>query len=262
MKDLEKYTVEIKNRGQKALVPFFTAFYPTPDKFAALLLAAQSAGADAIEIGLPFSDPVADGKFIQYSSEWVLNRSFKLRDFMHFYKEIRKDLRVPTIIMSYLNPVYYYGIKKFADFMQDQKVAGILFPDLPLEEIEVVKDYFAQKNIALVLMVAPSTNSARLTKIASASRGFIYLVSIYGVTGMESKADEVIFQKSLQLREITDKPVYAGFGIYTPSQANKIARQVDGIIVGSALIKLIKGRESRFEVNEIKHFLEEFRRTL
>ncbi|PMP94681.1 MAG: tryptophan synthase subunit alpha [Candidatus Aminicenantes bacterium] len=262
MLNFEKYTEEIKIKGQKALVPFLTAFYPNPNKFAELLLAAQTAGADVIEIGLPFSDPVADGKIIQHSSEWVLSRGFRLKDFMDFYKEIKKDLHVPAVIMSYLNPVYQYGLKKFSDFMQKEEIAGIIFPDLPGEEAKLIEEPFLQRNISVVFMVAPSTASKRLEKIVRVSRGFIYLVTRYGVTGLNSEVDEELKKKVEHIREMTNKPIYAGFGISTSVQAKQVAGQVDGVIVGSALIRLIKGRENEFRASEVKNFLEEFRKVL
>jgi len=262
MTDLEKYTHNLKDSQQKALVLFFSSFYPTPEKFAQLLIAAQSAGADLLEIGLPFSDPVADGKYIQHSSEWVLKKGFRLADFIRFYKEVRKELHVPVIIMSYLNPVFQYGIEKFAEFMSEEEIAGILFPDLPVEETDFIKKHFTRRNISLVLMAAPSTDDLRLRRIALASSGFIYLVSIYGVTGQESKTDDEVRKKIMELRDVTDKPIYAGFGISTSSQAQTMARQVDGIIVGSALIRFIKGKENKFSMEEVKDFLSELRKAL
>jgi tryptophan synthase alpha chain len=262
MTDLEKYTHNLKDNHRKALVLFFSALYPDPEKFAQLLMAAQSAGADLLEIGLPFSDPVADGKYIQHSSEWVLKKGYRLADFIRFYKEVRKELHLPVVIMSYLNPVFQYGLERFADFMSEERIAGILFPDLPVEETRFIKDHFSRRHISLVQMAAPSTADLRLRRIAQASSGFIYLVSIYGVTGQESKIDDEVRKKIMELRNITDKPVYAGFGISTPAQAQTLARQVDGIILGSALIRFIKGKENKFRLEEVRDFIGELRSVL
>lgn len=262
MKRLEVITEEIKKKGKKAFIPFFTAFYPTEKAFVDLLRAAQSSGADVVEIGLPFSDPIADGKYIQHSSEWVLKNGFKLSRFISFFREFKKDLTIPVVIMSYLNPVYRYGFDRFADFMSRENISGILFPDLPVEHIDFLQDYFEKRKISVINMIALSTEPERIKLIAKRSKGFIYLVSVYGVTGIRKRISRELRETVARVRNFSDKPLYAGFGISNPQQARKIAREVDGIIVGSAIIKVIMNREADFRIKEIENFLKAMRRAI
>jgi len=262
MQRLETITEGIKRKGQKAFIPFFTAFYPTERDFAELLIAAQSSGADLVEIGIPFSDPIADGKCVQHSSKWVLEKGFKLARFISFFKEFRKELTIPVVIMSYLNPIYQFGFDRFADFMSRENISGILFPDLPVEEIGFLHDYFKKRDISVINMIAPSTDGKRIKLIARNSEGFIYLISVFGVTGVRNRISTELKETISRVKSFTDKPLYAGFGFSTPSQAARIARDVDGVIVGSAIIKIIMGREKNFRINEVKEFLKSMRGAL
>lgn len=257
---LETITFEKNRAGRKVLVPFFTACYPDRDKFVELLLAAQEAGADLIEIGLPFSDPIADGRYIQHSSDWVLERGFSLKSFLEFMPEFKKEIKVPLVFMSYLNPVYRFGFKAFADKLAEHEIDGVIFADLPCEELEFLDGIFRAAGISVILMVAPNTSFPRMKQIVLASEGFIYLVSRYGVTGPGEKFDPNLEEKVSQIKSITSKPVYSGFGIYKPEQAAWLARKVDGIIVGSALIKIMMGREKDFKTEEISGFLLELKK--
>ncbi len=259
MGNLANLTKNLREKNRKAFVPFFTAFYPSEEKFSELLILAQSCGADIVEIGMPFSDPIADGKYIQHSSYWVLDRRFKITRFISFFREIRRDIKIPIVIMSYLNPIYKFGFEKFSSFMMENEIDGILFPDLPVEEIKILGSSFNSKNISVVLMVAPSTKKERMKLIAEKSEGFIYFVSVYGVTGVRSKIDERIKSTISTLKSVTNKPLFAGFGISSPEQASILSKDVDGIIVGSAIIKMMMGREESFFLDEIKDFLKTMR---
>lgn len=262
MKELEIITAEIKKRGQKAFIPFFTTFYPTEKAFADLLITAQSSGADLIEIGLPFSDPIADGIYVQHSSGWVLKNGFKLSRFISFFRELKKELTIPIVLMSYLNPVFRYGFDRFAEFMSRENISGILFPDLPVEHLDLLKDYFEKRNISVINMIAPSTEAERIKLITKKSKGFIYLVSVYGVTGVRKSISNELTETAARVRYFSDKPLYAGFGISNPLQARKTVRQVDGVIVGSAIIKIIMNREKDFRISEIVYFLKSMRRAI
>lgn len=259
---LEKVTFEKKMSGQKVLVPFFTAFYPDKDKFIDLMLAAQKAGAGLIEIGLPFSDPIADGPAIQHSSEWVLKRGFSLKDFFNLLPEVRKKIEIPLVVMSYLNPVFRFGLGRFSDCMADYGIEGIIFPDLPYEELSFLQGVFQKNGISVILLVAPNTSPPRLQKIVSASEGFVYLVSRYGVTGPATELDPEMDKRIALIRKLTSKPVYAGFGISTPERAGQLAEKVDGVIVGSALIRIMMNRESEFKIEEITDYLQDMKREI
>lgn len=259
MGKLDNFTRNLKEKDRKAFIPFFTAFYPSEEKFAELMISAQSCGADMIEIGIPFSDPIADGKYIQHSSQWVLERGFKISRFISFFKEIRREIKIPIVIMSYLNPIFKFEFEKFSFFMMESGIDGILFPDLPVEEIALLGSSFHLKGISVVLMIAPSTKKERIKLISEKSEGFIYLVSVYGVTGVRSKIDERIKSTISTVKSITAKPLYAGFGISSPEHASILSRDVDGIIAGSAIIKIIMGKEENFSLDEIKDFLRAMR---
>jgi tryptophan synthase alpha chain len=259
MTKLSNFTKKLKEMNKKAFVPFFTAFYPTESKFAELLFIAQSTGADILEIGIPFSDPIADGEYIQYSSQWVLERGFKMSHFLSFFKEIRKEIKVPVVLMSYINPIYKFGFERFASFMQEQGIEGIIFPDLPLEESRILGSSFRSKGISVINMIAPSTKEDRIKIIAKKSDGFIYLISVYGVTGVRNSIDESIKTTISTVKAFTDKPVYIGFGISSPDQASIISKDADGIIVGSIIIKILRRRENNFPIQEIRDFLKNMR---
>lgn len=259
MRRLSIFTESIKIKGKKAFVPFFTAFYPSEKLFADLLSVAQSSGADIVEIGIPFSDPIADGRFIQHSSDWVLKRDFKLSRFISFMKDVRKEIKIPVVIMSYLNPIYKFGFDRFASFMEENDIEGIIFPDLPIEEIQILGSSFSSRGIDVIKMIAPSTSKERIRMISEKSSSFIYLVSVYGVTGVRERLDERIKSTIKSIREITSKPLYAGFGISNPLQASEISEYVDGVIVGSAIVKIIMGREECFPMEEIEEFLKKMR---
>lgn len=262
MNRLSLHTQKMKKEGKKAFIPFFTAFYPSQKIFAELLYSAQSCGADILEIGIPFSDPIADGKFIQHSSDWVLRRGFKLSSFISFMRDIRKEIKIPIVIMSYLNPIYKFGFDRFASFMEDNGIEGIIFPDLPIEEIGILGSSFISKGIDVIKMIAPSTNRERIRLISEKSYSFVYLVTVYGVTGVRERIDERIKFTIKSIREITSKPLYAGFGISNPEQAEEISRYVDGVIVGSSIVKIMMGREDSFSLKEIEKFLMEMRRAI
>ncbi len=259
MSRLALLTEELKRKGKKAFIPFFTAFYPSENKFAELLLIAEDSGADIVEIGIPFSDPIADGRLIQHSSEWSLKNGFRISRFVSLMKELRKELKIPVVIMSYLNPIFRFGIEKFASFMWEQGIEGIIFPDLPVEERKILDSSFKSRGIGVVNMVAPSTGEDRMRIICKESDGFVYLITVYGVTGMRGEVDAHLEKTASKLRSITDKPVYAGFGISNPAQASMIKEYVDGIIVGSAIVKIMMGREKDFSTKEIEIFLKEMR---
>jgi len=233
----------ILSRKKKAFIPFFTAFYPTKELFREFLMRADDAEADFIEIGIPFSDPLADGELIQYSSQWALERRFSLTDFFEEAARMKNRLRSSLILMSYLNPLLQRGISNLGREMEEAGIEGVIVPDLPFEESSPLKEILSSHEVDLIYLVAPPTGNRRMLKICQHSQGFIYLVSLSGVTGMRQKLPENLADYIKKVREITAKPLCVGFGISNTRQASKIAEYSDGIIVGSMLINLIKGRE-------------------
>jgi tryptophan synthase alpha chain len=234
---------ELLAKRKKAFIPFMTAFYPSRERFREFLLRADEAKADFIEIGIPFSDPLADGKTIQYSSQWVLNRGFLLSQLMEDLSYLKGRLNAPLILMPYFNCVLQKGIEKFSAEVKEANIDGVIVPDLILEESYSTREVFVKKGIDLIYLIAPSTCSERIERIDKVSKGFIYLVSLTGVTGMRENLSNDLTAYVNRARKFTSKPLCVGFGISNSFQARKVAGLSDGVIIGSAIINMIKGKE-------------------
>jgi len=258
----EKFKNLLSQR-KKAFIPFFTAFYPSKELFREFLKRADDVGVDFIEVGIPFSDPLADGKMIQYSSKWSLEREFSFSRFLEEIGRLKNHLNSSLILMSYFNPILQRGITNFAKEMKEASIEGVIVPNLPFEESYSLKEVLSSHGIDLIYLLAPTTRPQRMRKISAHSQGFIYLVSLTGVTGMRENLPENLVAYIRQVREITSKPLCVGFGISNPCQAKKVAELSDGVIVGSALINLLKGREREKGVSrEVENILKEFRRVI
>ena len=253
----------ILSQKKRAFIPFFTAFYPSKELFKEFLIKADEAGADFIEIGVPFSDPLADGKMIQYSSQRVLEENFSFPQLLEEIAGIKENVKASLILMSYYNPILQQGIANFGEELKLAKIDGVIVPDLPLEESFPLKKVLTSHNIDLIYLIAPTSTLPRINKISQHSQGFIYLVSLTGVTGMREKLPENLVAYVNRVRKITSKSLCVGFGISNPYQAMKVAELADGVIVGSAIINLIKGREEEKNVaTELENFLRELRRAI
>lgn len=230
---------------QKAFIPFVTAGDPDLETTKKLLLAMQEAGASLIEIGIPFSDPVAEGPVIQEADERALTSGVTTDKIFDMVMEIREQLSVPIVFMTYINPIYVYGAEKFAKRMKDCGVDGVIVPDVPFEEKQEIAEIFHKEERILISMIAP-TSSDRVKMIAAEAEGFVYCVSSLGVTGVRSEIGTGISKLIEQVREVSDIPCAIGFGISTPEQAKAMAAISDGAIVGSAIVRIVAehGRES------------------
>lgn len=261
-----KIGLKFKNllsQRRKALIPFFTALYPSKELFREFLLRADDAGADFIELGIPFSDPLADGELIQYSSQWALKNGFNFSLFLEEIVRLQSSLNASLILMSYLNPILQRGIEKFAREIDEANIEGVIVPNLPFEESFSLKKALSTQEIDLIYLVAPTTGSLRIREICRHSQGFIYLVSLIGITGMREKLPEDLVSYVNEVRKITSRPLCLGFGISNPYQAKKAAEFADGVIVGSALINLIKGKEKDKGLSrEVENFLKGLRRVI
>jgi len=254
---------KLLSQKNKALIPFFTAFYPSAELFKEFLFRADDGGADFIEVGIPFSDPLADGKMIQYSSQSVLKSGFNFSQFLEEISRLKSSLSAPLVLMSYFNPVLQRGIENFSREMDEANIQGVIIPDLSLEESRFLKEELASYDIDLIYLVSPTTHSQRIEQISRCSGGFIYLVSLTGVTGMREKLPSNLAQYISRVKKVTSKPLCVGFGISNPYQARKVAEYADGIIVGSALINIIKGREKgRGLSQEVENFVKEIRKAI
>ncbi len=229
---------ELASRGRCALMPFVMAGDPDLDTTAATLLALQEAGADLIELGIPYSDPLADGPVIQAAASRALAAGTTPAAVLSLLDQLRGQLTIPVVLFTYSNPLLNRGMESFCDAAAAAGAAGLVVPDLPLEEAEKLSALAAARGLDLVLLVAPTTPPERMARIHAASRGFTYLVSVTGVTGVRSALQERVGGLVGQLKAQGGTPVAVGFGISAPEQARQVRDWgADGAIVGSALVK-------------------------
>ncbi len=228
----------LRDRSECALIPFITAGDPDLQTTAQALQVLDTSGADLIELGVPYSDPLADGPTIQAAATRALRQGVRLDDVLGMLKEVAPKLQAPLILFTYYNPILNRGIKLFLEQIASAGVQGLVVPDLPLEEAESLLKPAAEIGIEVVLLVAPTTPKERIQVIAQQSQGFIYLVSVTGVTGVRSQLESRVQDLLEQMRTVTDKPIGVGFGISQPEQAQQVKNWgADAVIVGSAIVK-------------------------
>ena len=222
-----------------AFIGFLTAGDPTIDKTVEYILAMEEAGCDLIEIGIPFSDPMAEGVVIQDANVRALKHDTTTYDVFDIVRRVRQKSDVPLVFLTYINPVFFYGYEKFFKRCAELGVDGIISPDLPYEEKGEIADIAKDNGVDVISLIAP-TSSERIKMIATDATGFIYVVSSLGVTGMRSEIKTDLDAILSDIREVTDLPLAVGFGINTPEQASEIGNIAEGVIVGSAIVKLIE----------------------
>ncbi|MDJ0600801.1 MAG: tryptophan synthase subunit alpha [Crocosphaera sp.] len=228
----------LRDRGQCGLIPFITAGDPDLDTTAKALRVLDASGADLIELGVPYSDPLADGPVIQAAATRALGQGVKLEDVLAVVKEVQPDIKAPIILFTYYNPIFYRGVDAFLQQIKSAGVQGLVVPDLPLEEAQTLLKPAAEMGIEVTLLVAPTSPMERIKAIAHQSQGFIYLVSVTGVTGMRTQVATRVEDLLKSLRSTTDKPIGVGFGISEPEQALQVKNWgSDAVIVGSAFVK-------------------------
>jgi tryptophan synthase alpha chain len=225
--------------GGKAFIPFITAGDPNLDTTERLVLAMAEAGADLIELGIPFSDPVAEGIVIQKADERALASGTTTDKIFDTVKNIRKKSNVPLAFMTYINPVFVYGADRFFKSCREAGVYAVIVPDLPFEEKDEIKAVCVQYGVTLISMIAPTSNE-RIARIAREAEGFVYCVSSLGVTGVRSEIVTDLGEMISLVKAVNSIPCAVGFGISTPEQAKKVAEAADGVIVGSAIVKLVE----------------------
>ncbi len=228
----------LKNRDQAALIPFIVAGDPDLETTEALVLKMAESGADIIELGVPFSDPLADGPVIQAASQRALQNGVNPRDIFHLTERL-KGTDIPLVLMTYFNPILRYGLKEFAEGCQKSGVDGVIIPDLPPEEAGLWISEARRMSLDTIFLMAPTSPSERIRLVSRCSRGFIYYVSVTGVTGTRENLPEEVGLAVKRIKEISQKPVAVGFGISSPEQAKRVSRFADGVIVGSAIVKII-----------------------
>lgn len=238
-------------RNGKAFIPFITAGDPDLASTERFVLAMAEAGADLIEIGIPFSDPIAEGVVIQEADIRALRSGTTTEKVFEMVKSLRQKTDIPLVFMTYLNIVFYYGYDRFFTRCAEVGISGIIIPDLPYEEKNECAGIAAENQVEIVSMIAP-TSRERIQTIASDAEGFLYVVSSMGVTGVRQKITTDLKTIIGQIREVTSLPAAIGFGISTPGQASDMAAISDGAIVGSAIVRLVAeyGREAEDPVRE------------
>lgn len=232
-----------RKNHQKIMSLFLTAGYPDLDSTADLVLGLEKNGADMIELGMPFSDPLADGPTIQYASNKAIEAGITMDKIFDMVKQIRKQSEIPIILMGYINPVFRYGVEKFCNRAEACGVDGLIIPDIPVEESGLLSEHAKNAGLSMIYLVAPNTSGDRMQLIDQKSDGFVYCVSVTGVTGARD-GDEVA--QSVQTfisrvrKNVRKNPKLVGFGIKNHSDAIKISADMDGFIAGSALIETIR----------------------
>lgn len=248
---------ELSN-GRKVLSVFLTTGFPAMSGFTDLILQILEAGADMIELGIPFSDPIADGPVIQYSSQVALANGVNVEKVFNVVEEIKQNTSKPIILMGYANPIQSYGLENFIKSCKQIKVDGLIVPDIPIEEYD---DFFSlnMNDLDVILLVSPTSEDERIRLIGNKSKGFVYCVSVKGITGeRNSISDESIRYIRNVKRILHDKNILVGFGVSSPHIARIYAQHSDGVIVGSAIIKLLsenKIKESLELIKSIKNSL-------
>ena len=247
-------------QNKKAFIAYLMAGDPNLTVSAEYILTAQDAGADMVEIGIPFSDPIAEGEVIQAASTRALTAGARLDGVFDMVASIKDKMRVPMVFMTYLNPVFVYGYDCFFTKCAEIGVCGLIIPDLPFEEQSEVKTAAAKYGIEIVTLVAP-TSENRIAQIANDAEGFIYLVSSMGVTGVRGEITTDLPAIVSEIKKHTDIPVAIGFGISTPKQAEYYSGIADGIIVGSAIVRII-GKHGENAKNALHEYIHEIQQAV
>ncbi len=254
---------KLKADSKKGFIAYITAGDPTLDITKQLVLSFEKAGVDIIELGVPFSDPLADGVVNQRAAERALRNKVSLRNILATVKDLRNRCEVPIVLFTYINPILKYGIEKISDAAQDAGVDGILALDFPPEEASEYKKLMDRNGISTVSLVAPTSTDERIRLITQFSTGFVYYVSRTGVTGIRESVEDSVKPMVEKIRKFTDKPVAVGFGISNPDQAYEVSRYADGIVVGSAIVKKIEDLiDNSAMVEKVTEFVSELMRPL
>lgn len=239
---------DLIRRREKGLITYITAGDPNLETTIGIVEAMDKAGADLVEIGVPFSDPVADGPSIQQASTRALAKGVRLAAIIEAAAEMRKRTKLPLIFMTYYNPILQYGLERFARDAVRVGVDGVIVPDLPHEETQPLKSAGDLYNLFLIPLIAPTTNEGRMIKILSEAKGFVYCVSVAGVTGARQQINTDLEYFTKQVRKHTNLPIAIGFGIAGPLQAAKVAPFCDAVVVGSAVVNIIATQSEKISV--------------
>lgn len=245
----------LQDMGEKALIPFITAGDPDLETTRLLALEIAARGADLLEIGIPFSDPLADGPTIQAASSRAVEGGVHFADVLELAGKIRQQSDIPLIIMGYYNPILQYGLERAAAEAARQGVDGFIIPDLPPEEAEPWRQAAQAAGVATVFLAAPTSGRERLKKLGRLTRGFLYYVSVTGITGARTALPPELVRELAEVRTLVSCPLAVGFGISTPEQVRSLAPYVDGVVVGSAIVQRVARFAGAATVREIGDFV-------
>ena len=229
---------QLKQKGEKALIPFITAGDPDLDTSRKLALEIAARGADLLELGIPFSDPLADGPTIQAASTRALKNGVHFTDVLTLAGKLRRDTDIPLILMGYYNPILRYGLEKAARDAAQQGVDGFIIPDLPPEEADSWRGTARDAGVSTIFLAAP-TSGERIRTLGRLTQGFLYYVSVTGITGARTQLPRELIRELEEVRGLVKCPVAVGFGISTPEQVKNLATHVDGVVVGSAIVQQV-----------------------
>ena len=247
----------LRARRERALIPYFTAGDPSLADTRRLVREAAKRGADIVELGVPFSDPLADGPVIQRAGQRALNAGVTVTRILELVRDLRSEVEVPLVLLTYYNPILAFGLAPFARAAAAAGVDGVIVADLPPEEAAPFAAAAGPADGDLIHLVAPTSTPARMRLIARRSRGFVYFVSLTGVTGVRTALAPDLERQLRLLRSVTTQPICVGFGISTPEHAAAVGRHADGVIVGSAVVSLVEKHTGRPElIEEVGRFIE------
>lgn len=260
MNRIDKKFEELRAAKKKAFIAFITAGYPDLETTGKLILEFSRIGVDIVELGVPFSDPLADGRIIQEASKAALDNKISLNDIFALVERIRPLTNIPVALMTYYNPIFCFGERRFAEKAVFAGVDGVIVPDLPPEEARSFIKYAKENRLDTIFFIAPTTTGKRIKLVSQVSSGFIYYVSLTGVTGMRQKLPEDLKSKLKAVKEITTKSVCVGFGVSTSEQVKELGKICDGVIVGSAIVEKIKENIGKQDlVEEVSRFVNSLR---
>lgn len=251
---------ELKRNNKKAFITFITAGYPNLELTKKLIFAFAKIGVDIIELGVPFSDPMADGPIIQESSQIALGKKTNINDVLNLVREVRKKIATPICLMTYYNPIFCFGEERFVKVAQKSGVDGVIIPDLPPEEGRSFIKLADKFNLDTIFFLSPTSAAERIKLVSRVSRGFIYYVSLTGVTGPRQNLAPDLINKIREIKKYTSKPICVGFGVSLPFQVRQVYKIADGVIVGSAIIQKIKDNIGKPDlVKKVTNFIRELK---
>ncbi|OGN91837.1 MAG: tryptophan synthase subunit alpha [Chloroflexi bacterium RBG_13_48_17] len=237
---MSRITSVFSRTGHKALIPYVTVGYPSVEDTLKVVPLLAGSGCDIVELGIPFSDPLADGATIQKASFYALKNGVTPKLCLEVAKELSRKIDIPLVFMTYFNPVFSYGLERFCAACTRSGVDGLIIPDLPPDEGSELEAITRKHNLDLIYLLAPTSSDKRITLVAERARGFIYLVSVTGVTGARDSLPLELNSFIARVRKVARQPLCVGFGISTPEQAGQVVQIADGVIVGSRIIQLME----------------------